>query len=412
MKTKKCLLVYLFCLVLLITQSSRVPVAKAATPTVLYYVAMDNSKVQAKKKNGQTAGYATKDKQIEAIWIKLSGTGYSGSVRYRSYVQVNGWKKWEKDGAMSGSKGKNRRLEAIEIKLTGEVAKHYDIYYRVYAKSYGWLGWAKNGEKAGTTGQGQKLRGIQIRLVEKDGTPPMDGNESAYKQFSMSKLLKTSIQPVGSTMYIYGGAWNEADDGAGVEAVTMGLSPRWAEYAAMQNASYNYRNTRYQIHDGLDCSGYVGWLVYNVMNDRDGGKGYVMGAASQARVFAGYGWGKYLPYNSGGWKPGDICSMDEHVWVCLGSCKDGSVLLVHASPPGVRICGTRLANGKDSQAVALAQKVMQTYYPEWYAKYPGCAVNYSYLRANKLRWKVSKTMDPEGLQKKSAEEIVDYLFNE
>ena len=261
MKTKKCLLVYLFCLVLLITQSSRVPVAKAATPTVLYYVAMDNSKVQAKKKNGQTAGYATKDKQIEAIWIKLSGTGYSGSVRYRSYVQVNGWKKWEKDGAMSGSKGKNRRLEAIEIKLTGEVAKHYDIYYRVYAKSYGWLGWAKNGEKAGTTGQGQKLRGIQIRLVEKDGTPPMDGNESAYKQFSMSKLLKTSIQPVGSTMYIYGGAWNEADDGAGVEAVTMGLSPRWAEYAAMQNASYNYRNTRYQIHDGLDCSGYVGWVM-------------------------------------------------------------------------------------------------------------------------------------------------------
>ena len=54
------------------------------------------------------------------------------------------------------------------------------------------------------------------------------------REISMERLLRTSLLPVGQTMYIWGGGWNQEDAGAGREAVTLGVSKRWAEYAARQ----------------------------------------------------------------------------------------------------------------------------------------------------------------------------------
>lgn len=227
---------------------------------------------------------------------------------------------------------------------------------------------------------------------------------------SMDKLLRTAIEPVGNTMYIWGGGWNEADDGAGIEAVSIGVSPKWEEYASKQDAYYNYRNTRYQIHDGLDCSGYIGWLVYNVMNTENGKEGYVMYACDMANTYASYGWGTYM--TSGDYKPGDICSMSGHVWLCLGTCSDGSVLLVHSSPPGVRICGTKLPGGYNSQAVELATQIMSTHYKDWYDRYPDCSVNASFLTNSvKMQWDTSILLDENDLQNASGEEVAEYLFD-
>ena len=226
---------------------------------------------------------------------------------------------------------------------------------------------------------------------------------------TMDRLLQTAIKPVGTTMYIWGGGWNEADTGAGVEAVTMGVSEQWAYFADRQNSNYNYRYTRYQIHNGLDCSGYIGWLVYNTLNNENGKTGYVMDATAMARTYASYGWGIYL--TSGTFKPGDICSMNGHVWMSLGSCADGSVLLVHSSPPGVRICGTKLSNGADSQAVALARAVMSREYPYWYNRFPSCSVSYSYITSSsRMRWNETTLSDEKGLRNMSAPEIVNYLY--
>ncbi len=93
-------------------------------------------------------------------------------------------------------------------------------------------------------------------------------------------------------MYVWGGSWNEEDTAAGIEACTIGVSPRWAEFAAMQSAHYNYRYTRYQIHDGLDCSGYVGWAVYNTFESENGREGYVVKSTNMAKNFADRGWGE------------------------------------------------------------------------------------------------------------------------
>lgn len=75
----------------------------------------------------------------------------------------------------------------------------------------------------------------------------------------MERLLRTSLLPVGQTMYIWGGGWNQDDAGAGIEAVTLGVSKRWAEYAAWQTEQYDFDQTRYQSHDGLGmCEIFVG----------------------------------------------------------------------------------------------------------------------------------------------------------
>lgn len=109
--------------------------------------------------------------------------------------------------------------------------------------------------------------------------------------FRWSGRFRTSLLPVGQTMYIWGGGWNQDDAGAGIEAVTLGVSKRWAEYAAWQTEQYDFDQTRYQSHDGLDCSGYIGWSLYNVFHTRNGETGYVVGASKMARACAARGWG-------------------------------------------------------------------------------------------------------------------------
>lgn len=43
-------------------------------------------------------------------------------------------------------------------------------------------------------------------------------------------FLKNALKPVGQTLYIYGGGWNEAQTGSGTEALTLGLSKEWKSF--------------------------------------------------------------------------------------------------------------------------------------------------------------------------------------
>lgn len=229
---------------------------------------------------------------------------------------------------------------------------------------------------------------------------------------SILDFLQIATKPVGSTMYVWGGGWNEEDTGAGEEAVTLGVSPQWAAFAAQQDSSYNYQNTRYQIHNGLDCSGYVGWAVYNVMETENGRPGYVCASTEMAKMLSDRGLGEYIPADEmTRWLPGDILSMKGHVWIAVGTCGDGSVLLLHASPPGVSFCGTTLPDGSSSQAVALAERIMKQYYPDWYSRYPDCARSGSYLTASAaMRWSSDVLSDEEELRGMPVEDVVAAIF--
>lgn len=213
-------------------------------------------------------------------------------------------------------------------------------------------------------------------------------------------------------MYVWGGGWNEEDTGAGTEATTIGVSPLWAEFAMAQDENYDYRNTRYQIHNGLDCSGYMGWVVYNTLETENGREGYVMSAGKMAASFAKMGLGSYTEASEvQDWQAGDIMSMNGHVWMAVGMCADGSAVLLHCSPPGVVLSGTALKDGGKSQAEALAERYMKEYYPEWYEKFPDCQRSHSYLtRSSRMRWSREILSDEEGLSDMSAEQVLAYLF--
>lgn len=141
-------------------------------------------------------------------------------------------------------------------------------------------------------------------------------------------------------------------------------------------------------------------------------------AKDQPELFAQKGWGTYKSKSKvTDYKAGDIMGSSScgHVWIVIGSCKDGSVVLVHSSPKGVQISGTATPGGKKkSQALALARKYMKKYHRKWYTRYPDCSRGRSYLtQYGQMRWDISGNHimeDPEGYQKKSAGAILKDLY--
>ena len=241
---------------------------------------------------------------------------------------------------------------------------------------------------------------------------------------TLRNFLLTALQPAGRTLYVWGGGWNAEDTGAGREALSIGVSPRWERFFAAQGAGYDYKNFRYQIHDGLDCSGFVGWAVFNTLHSEipsplpvlpgAGVPGYVLKAATCARRFADAGWGEFTPAEVvRDWRPGDIMSMPGHVWIAVGGCPDGSVVLLHSSPPGVRLCGTLLPDGTRSAAVELAETYMRKYFGGFFARYLDCAKGHGYLTASaRMRWHAVFLSDPDVLADAGAATVLRVLFGE
>ena len=256
------------------------------------------------------------------------------------------------------------------------------------------------------------IRNVQMNVQRNIQSGEIADMKTENHQQSIERLLFLAKEPLGKTMYVWGGGWNEEDSGAGVETVTLGVSPAWERFAKKQDAAYDFNQTRYQIHNGLDCSGYIGWLIYNFLETENGKEGYVVKSSEMASFLAKKGLGEYTESTQvQDWKPGDIMSMKGHVWMSLGSCEDGSVVVLHASPPGVTLSGTLLPDGSESMALQLAKKYMKENYPKWYKKYGVKACGYKYLTASsQMRWNEEWVKDAQGLQEKSAKEVLEMLF--
>ncbi len=237
--------------------------------------------------------------------------------------------------------------------------------------------------------------------------------EDDYEGTTMKELFDIALKPVGKTMYIWGGGWDSKNEKAGKSATRIGLSSKWEKFANKQDADYNFKEYRYQSEKGLDCSGYVGWVIYNLFEEKSGKEGYVTFSTEMAKDFANRGWGVLIK-NPHEFKPGDIVSMDGHVWISLGTCEDGSVLLVHSSPPGVSVCGTKIPGSsdereeeKESVAIVLAKEFMTEYFPEWQRKYPNRAVSVGYLEeVTVLRWNEDTLTDALEYQMMNGEEVI------
>ena len=210
---------------------------------------------------------------------------------------------------------------------------------------------------------------------------------------TIDNLIKTAFEPVGKVMYIYGGGWNDTDTCGGKETMTLGLSNSWLEFSSKQDSSYNYKDYDYKkdisvIHNGLDCSAYVGWVIYNVFND---GRNYVTNSYKMGQMLSSLDYGFVIDKNNiKEIKRGDImfsnCSDCKHIYIALKTCKDGSVILLHSSPPGVQLSGN-----KNSLAVNFATKYMKKYYHDWYNRFPDNARDERYLNHyDCFRWSIIK----------------------
>ena len=282
--------------------------------------------------------------------------------------------------------------------------------------------------------------------------PPVQGvpGERTLKNF-----LATAFMPVGTTLYVYGGGWDWQDAGSAIQTRTIGVSEDWVRFFRAQDANYTFRdkdgnedlkdpmNSYYPYggyneyyYAGLDCSGYVGGTIYNVMNTENGLDGCVMGSTKTAKKFADNGWGEWtqdfarpVDYAGSDFHPGDVFSISGHVWMCVGTCDDGSLLILHSTAADSRTGqpggGPELsAVGEDEncEAYQLADQYMSEYFPEWYERYPVALKDYEQYtsveneNAGKFSWNLTGENgglnDPDHYSDMTSEEILEDLFGE
>ena len=106
--------------------------------------------------------------------------------------------------------------------------------------------------------------------------------EMTDKNATLKNMLLCGLKPIGKCLYVYGGGWNDDNTGAGIETKSFGMSERWERFYNENDSLYDYEKTKYRIHDGLDCTGYIGWLMYQIFGDKYSNNGYVFPSGSAA----------------------------------------------------------------------------------------------------------------------------------
>ena len=364
-----------------------------------YYLTEYGMKKNEWLSDGKTWYYLTGDGSMAVGWVMTGGAWY---YMNSNGVMQTGWQRIGRDWYY---------LKADGAMQTGWLLQG-QIWY--YLKGSGAMatGWQKVGSTwyyfygSGAMAVNTCIDGYLINRKGEYYEPALG---------TIKGLLQNAMVPVGSTMYVYGGGWDE-------DATRKGPSPQWKKFYEKQNSSYDYNTTRYQSENGLDCSGFVGWSVYNALNKVSGKSSCTVTSTAMVSNYASRGWGtkidrsKVKDYRAGD-VMGSTCGCHNHVYLVIGQCSDGSVVFVHSSPKGVQINGTTTPSGSySSKAISLANSYMKKYFPDWNKKFGNSSGPQYYLsHFSQMRWDISgnKVMrDPEGYTKKSAEQVLKDLFEE
>ena len=280
--------------------------------------------------------------------------------------------------------------------------------------------------------------------------PQVQGTEG---ERTVTNFLKTALMPVGTTLYIYGGGWDWQDIGSAVQARSFGVSPDWVRFFESQDENFTYREKdgdaakadpehsyypyggyNEYYYAGLDCAGFVGWALYNTLETKEGEAGYVSDAAGMAKRLYECGFGEWTqdikaPDGKNGYemRPGDVMSTNGHVWISLGTCDDGSVVIVHSAPsksrrlqPGGGVQISAVGRDAGCEAYTLAERYMAKYYPAWYARYPICLCDpdvyftFEGEQAGRFTWRTDGGgggfTDPDGIRDMKPAQVLELLF--
>ena len=232
-----------------------------------------------------------------------------------------------------------------------------------------------------------------------------------------------------------------ANSSAGRILVTLNLP--WEQTALLRDGDFwtdvSFTGGKISVRAKEPIGGlYLIWGSYPgewTLETESGKEGYVVGANRIAKRLGGKGWGIWtqdvkIPDGQNGYemKPGDIMSTNGHVWISLGTCADGSVVIVHSSPsksrtgqPGAGVQISAVGTSESCQAYVLADRYMSKYYPAWYERYPIYLCNpdayfgFTGENAGRFSWDTSGAgvlTDPDGLQNRKPDEVLAFLFQE
>lgn len=306
--------------------------------------------------------------------------------------------------------------------------------------------------------QNQLMEGYAYSITAEDGTIteilPLYDNSATTDALlrgipglaTLKNFLKTAFMPMGKVLYVFGGGWNWQDSGPGLPARTIGLTQSWLDFSEVHKTGYQYRDESDPAHSyypeggwnefhyaGLDCSAFIGWTLYNTLNTVSGGSTCPGPSYGMAKKLAeDYGYGTWTERPLGGrLQPGDIVSCPGHVWLSLGCCEDGSILVLHSSvtpdADGLHSGGVQLSavnpdnDSPECEAFRLADTCTRVLYPDWYNRHPVVMKpSAQYVKFEKdgkvgfFRWFMNGDpglTDPDGFVRLSPREILNTLFN-
>jgi uncharacterized protein YjdB len=217
-------------------------------PEIRYSVHESNIGWRDAKADGNAAGNAGNDNQIEAL--KITSPDPSVTLQYSTLVAGSGWQGAVSNGVTSGTTGKSKGIEAVKISLNGNAASLYDIYYRTYLKNYGWLNWTTDGQISGSDELGFPIDGIEIVLKIK-GTPvkpASDGLSISSITGEMAHIsYETHVQNIGWTGY-------EKD---GIISGTTGKGLRVEAFRAVKTGTSLSGSVQYRAH--VENVGWQDW---------------------------------------------------------------------------------------------------------------------------------------------------------
>lgn len=236
---------------------------------------------------------------------------------------------------------------------------------------------------------------------------------------TMTNLMRAAGLPIGKVMYSWGGGRVGGPKETG--GAPIGIPEEWTKFYdkyQKPNKAYNFRvyraggaPTETSRKSGLDCSGYIGWMLGSVRYD---GNMYGVVSGSHIGQLTGMGLGKRLPNPFSDYKPGDILANGGHVVMVIGPSEHGGAVIAHASPHGVKLGGI-------DGGVQTAEAYMSKYFPEVSDK--NKAFNFGTFNVTsykgkyqQFRWNIVKSgdrkgiEDPDGLYNMTAEQILKKMF--
>lgn len=299
--------------------------------------------------------------------------------------------------------------------------------------------------------KGSNIYDLECTETIEEYTPVLEGTAGLR---TMKNFLTTAIEPMGAVLYVYGGGWDFQDIASAPQSMSIGVSGDWVKFYKSHDAAYVLEDEKHPeksyfptggwneyYYAGLDCSGYVGWILYNTFYDESGvNKGMVRSAAKIAKWMADNGYGTWTncpddkSYENVAktLKTGDIVSVRGHVYICIGKCEDKSAVIIHCAPAksvtGDRGGGVRIGalnpsgDSKDCEAYNLACEYTAKYFPEWNSRYqPALDRAEKYLTipddiktAGIFHWNIDETglTDPDGYSSMTAAQILADLFED